>query len=74
MLRTITNIIGILLVIAGIMVLIYKGFTYKDQETVAKLGEVELSATTTNYVYLSPVYGGIALVAGVILIVAARRK
>ena len=68
------SLLGIILIIVGILSLGYQGFTYTKHEKVAQLGDVSVTADTQKTVYLSPVFGGVALVAGIAMIVLARRK
>lgn len=73
--RVFINIVGIILIIFGIAVLGYQGyFTYTSRDTVAKIGSVEVTADTQKTVYLSPITGAIAVAAGVVLVIAGRRK
>jgi TRAP-type C4-dicarboxylate transport system permease small subunit len=71
--RSMTTLVGILLVIFGIIVLGYHGFTYTQREKVAQVGSLEVSADTQKTVYFPPIVGGLSLVAGIVLVVAGRR-
>lgn len=72
--KALLTIVGILLVIFGIAVLGYQGFTYTSREQVAKIGSLEVTADTQKTVYFTPLTGAIALVAGIVLVVAGRRS
>ena len=72
--KSITTIVGVFLIIAGILILGYQGFTYTKQEKIAQIGDVKLTADTEKTVYLPPVLGGIALVAGLVLVVVGRKQ
>lgn len=67
------RLIGLLIIAAGVLALVYGGFTYpKKHET--KLGPIELSVKQDKTVYI-PVWagaGGVAL--GVLLLLAGSRK
>ncbi|MBK5188612.1 MAG: hypothetical protein JJD97_10205 [Gemmatimonadaceae bacterium] len=66
------GIVGVILIIAGVMVLAMKGVSYtKDRDSV-KIGGVELSKEDRGFV--PPFVGIIAVVAGVALVAAGRRK
>jgi TRAP-type C4-dicarboxylate transport system permease small subunit len=71
--QSITNIAGILLIIFGILTLGYEGFTYTKHEKVAQIGDLKISADTQKTVYFPPIVGGAAFVAGIALVVIARR-
>lgn len=70
--RSITTIIGILLIIFGIAALAYTGFTYTSKEKIAEIGNVQVTADTQKTVYFNPILGSASLVAGLVLVVAAR--
>jgi len=70
--KTLTNLIGILLIIFGIVSLGYRGITYNKQEEVAKLGDIKVTANTEKTVSIPPLVGGASLVAGIILVLAGR--
>lgn len=72
--RSIINFIGILLIIIGIAALAYQGFTYTQKEKIAKIGSIEVTADTQKTVYLSPMFGVLSLVGGIVLVVLGRRK
>ena len=66
------GIIGVILIIAGVIVLAMKGISYtKDRDSV-KIGGIELSKEDRGFV--PPVAGVIAVVAGIVLVAAARKK
>ncbi len=67
-------IIGALLIALGIGALVYKGFSYKTEETVVQIGPLKATAETEKDVAI-PMWAGIAaIVAGVAVIVMGGRK
>ena len=69
-----TKIIGILLIMAGVLGLIYGGFSYTKETHSAKLGPLAISVQERETV-LVPVIASVgAIVLGVFLIVAGRNK
>ncbi len=62
-----TLILGVLLVLLGIFGWIYQGFSYTKREKIA-------AQDVRERVPISPVIGSIAIVGGIALIVAGRRK
>ncbi len=72
--KSTTSIIGILLIIVGILLFVYEGFTYNKQEQIAQIGDVHVVENHQETIYLPPIYGGLALLAGVILVVIGRKK
>ncbi|MCE5232821.1 MAG: hypothetical protein ABFC67_02990 [Mizugakiibacter sp.] len=65
-------VIGLALALGGIWVLAGKG-TYKDTETAAKLGGLEIKTTTEKPVP-APVGYGLIAVGGVLLLAGALKK
>jgi hypothetical protein len=70
--KSLTNVVGILLIILGIISLGYKGFSYNKQEDVAKIGSVKVTANEEKTVSLPPIFGGVALAAGIALVIIGR--
>lgn len=68
------SIVGVLLVVFGLVALIYQGFTYTKRETVVDIGPVHATADRQKTVPLPPIVGGLALVGGVVLLVAGARR
>jgi hypothetical protein len=68
------SLVGVLLVVFGLLALVYQGFTYTKRETVVDIGPVHATADRKKTVPLPPVVGGLALVGGVVLLVAGARR
>ena len=68
------RIIGIVLVILGALALGYGGFSYVSREKVADAGPVQVTADRQHSVWIPPVVGGIAVAAGLVLMVVGGRK
>ncbi|HVS98639.1 MAG TPA: hypothetical protein VHE54_19235 [Puia sp.] len=66
--------IGILLVVIGIVMLIWTGFSFTKREKVVDAGPVHISADKQKTVNWPPYAGGILVVAGVIVLVTSRRE
>ena len=67
-------LIGIILVVIGIIALAYHGITYTTREKVVDIGPIQMSADKTKTIPLPPILGGIALVGGIVLVVAGSKK
>ena len=68
------SIVGVLLIVFGIAALIYQGITYTTKETVIDIGPLKATTERQKTVPLPPVVGGLALVGGIVLMVAGSRK
>ena len=68
------TIIGIVLLIFGVFVLVSEGITYTKTEKVIDIGPIEATAKRQKTIPISPVVGGAALAAGVVLLVAGAKR
>lgn len=68
------RIIAILLVLAGILVLVYGGFSYTKETQGAKLGPIELTIKEKQTVNVPAWAGAGAIVAGAAMLVFALKK
>ena len=68
------KIVGITLIVLGVVALIFQGITYTTQKKVIDLGPIQATAEEKKTIPLPPVLGGIALVGGIVLLVAAGKK
>lgn len=66
--------IGLVLIIVGIAMLIWTGFSYTKREKVVDAGPIQISVDKEKSVNWPPYAGGIILVAGVIVFVTSKRK
>lgn len=66
--------IGIILMVLGVVLLIWTGFTYTKKEKVIDAGPIQVSADREKSVNWPPYAGGIVLIAGVIVFVGSKKK
>jgi len=66
--------IGIILIVIGVIALAYQGITYTTREKVVDIGPIQMTADKTKTIPLPPIVGGIALLGGIVLVVAGGRK
>ena len=67
-------IVGIILIALGVIALAYGGFSFTTTEKVAEVGPLKLEKDKTRSVPMSPLLGGLALVGGIVLVVAGARR
>jgi uncharacterized membrane protein HdeD (DUF308 family) len=65
---------GIILIIVGILMFVFNGFNYKTKKNVADIGPIEINKEESHSVGWPAYAGGIAIVAGIVLIAAGRKK
>ncbi len=70
--KSVINLVAVLLIIIGIGVFTYEGFSYNKNEEVAKFGNIQITAQTKERVSFSPWFGGICLVGGILLLVVGQ--
>jgi hypothetical protein len=68
------KILAIILIVFGVVSLVYGGITYNREKTVIDIGPIEATATERERIPLPPIVGGVALVAGVLMLVVPRRS
>jgi hypothetical protein len=68
------KIVGIVLIVLGAISLAYGGISYTTREKVIDLGPIEATAERHKTVPLPPIIGGIALAAGIGLLVVGSKK
>ena len=66
--------VGIVLIIIGAVLLIWTGFTYTKREKIVDAGPIQISADKEKSVNWPPYAGGIILLAGVVVFVAAKKN
>jgi len=66
--------LGIILIVVGIVMLIFRGFSFTKEEKVADIGPLEINKKDKKSVGWPLYAGGIALAAGVFVLLADRKK
>ena len=67
-------VFGILLIVLGGLALAYQGFNYTHQEKVIDIGPIHATAEEQKHVSIPPILGALALVGGIVMVVAGTRK
>ena len=68
------KLLGIILIVLGVLALAYQGIRYTTREKVVDIGPLKVTATEKKTIPLPPIVGGVAIVAGIALILVERRK
>ena len=68
------RIIGIVLMALGLVSLIWGGISWTREKTIIDIGPLQARAEEREHIPLPPVLGGLAFVAGVILVLAPERR
>jgi hypothetical protein len=67
------RILGIVLVVVGLIGLIYGGVSWTHREKVVDVGPLEVSKDKHEWQPISPLIGGVALAAGLVLLIRKGR-
>jgi UDP-N-acetylmuramyl pentapeptide phosphotransferase/UDP-N-acetylglucosamine-1-phosphate transferase len=70
---TAARIAGIVLIVIGLIGLIWGGISWTEEKTVVDLGPIQAQAQEQKTIPITPIVGGIALVAGIVLLVVPGR-
>jgi len=68
------SIIGILLIVGGLAALLMGGFSFTRSEKVLDVGPLEATVERQERVPLPPIVGGLALAAGVALLLLGKKS
>jgi hypothetical protein len=69
-----TTLLAVILIVVGVIAFAYQGFTYTTREKVVDIGPVHVTAERTKTLPLPPIVGTVAVVGGLVLLVAGRGK
>jgi hypothetical protein len=63
-------VLGLVLVIAGVLMLAWPVISFTDRDEVADIGPIEVAVEDRETIALPPVLGGVIIAAGVVLMFA----
>jgi hypothetical protein len=66
--------LGIILVVAGILMLIFTNINFTTEEKVVDLGPLEVNKKENKSISWPTWAGGVAVIAGIVLIVTDKKK
>ncbi len=67
------SLIGIILIVLGVVSLAYQGITYTTHKKVLDIGPLQATTEQQKTIPLPPILGGVALLGGVVLLLAGRK-
>lgn len=71
---TAARIAGIILIVIGLVGLIWGGISWTENKTIVDMGPIQATAQEKETIPITPLAGGLALVAGIVLLVVPGRK
>ena len=69
-----TTVIGAFLLIIGVVLLVYQGFSFTRKEKVVDIGPLQISKDKKEVVWLPPIVGWVVAGTGVALLVSGLRS
>jgi len=67
-------LMGVILIILGVISLVYQGITYTTHKKVLDIGPLQATTEQHKTIPLPPVLGAIAMIGGVMLLLAGRKE
>ena len=67
-------VVGLILIVLGIISFAYQGINYTTHKRIVDIGPIQASTTEHKTIPLPPILGGLALVGGIVLLVAGRKE
>jgi uncharacterized membrane protein HdeD (DUF308 family) len=67
------TLLGIALLILGFVALAYQGFSYTVPKKEVDIGPIQVTKEERHTVPLPPIFGALALIGGIVVLVMARR-
>ncbi len=71
---SVMRIAGLVLIVIGLVGVIWGGVSWTRQRTVVDVGPIQARAEERETIPVPPIVGGIALVAGIVLLVVPARR
>jgi hypothetical protein len=68
------TITGVLLVIVGVVLLVYQGFTFTREKKVIDVGPIQATTTTHERVPIPPIIGWVVTAGGLVLLVTGLTR
>ncbi|MEZ2440317.1 drug/metabolite transporter (DMT)-like permease [Chitinophaga sp. W3I9] len=68
------KVLGIILIIAGIAMIVIRGFSVQTEKKVVDIGPVEINKKENRWIGWPTYAGGIVAIVGVVLVVSGKRR
>lgn len=66
--------IGFILIIAGILMMVFRGFSVTTEKEVADIGPLEINKKENKWIGWPTYAGGVLVIVGVVMVVSGRKK
>jgi uncharacterized membrane protein len=68
------SVVGIVLIALAVVSFAYQGITYTTHKKVIDLGPIQATTEQHKTIPLPPLFGGLALIGGIVLLVAGNKS
>jgi uncharacterized membrane protein YidH (DUF202 family) len=68
------QLLGVVLIVLGVVAFAYQGVTYTTRETAIDVGPIEVTTDRTRRLPLPPIVGAVAVVGGIVLLIAGKKR
>jgi hypothetical protein len=68
------TISGVILIIVGVVLLVYQGFTFTREKKVIDVGPIQATTTTHERVPIPPIIGWVVTAGGLVLLVTGLTR
>jgi len=68
------RVLGIILIIVGILMIVFRGINFQQEKQVAKLGPLEINKKENKHIGWPTYAGGILIVGGIVAVAMGRKK
>lgn len=68
-----TRSLGLIIILVGLLMLAYTGFSYFTTEKVVDIGSIQITKEKKHKVNWSPIIGGILIVGGVVITIRDKK-
>ena len=69
-----SRVLGTVLIVLGLCVLVWGGFSYTTSEKVVDIGPIHATRDKTRTLPVAPIAGALALIGGIVLVVSGRKS
>jgi drug/metabolite transporter (DMT)-like permease len=66
--------LGIILVIVGIAMIVFRGFSVQTEKEVANIGPLEINKKENKWIGWPTYAGAVVAIAGIVMVVSGKRK
>jgi len=67
------QLLGIALIVLGLVAFAYQGITYTTREKAIDIGPIQVTTERTRRLPIPPIAGAVAIIGGIVLLVAGNR-